>query len=72
MKQPFKKALLATAVALTCGVATAGTVTVTKQVHSVEGLAGVTTTQTSNALSYTLGATYQEGDKLPSLSLRVH
>mmetsp|Transcript_29013 Transcript_29013/g.44586 ORF Transcript_29013/g.44586 Transcript_29013/m.44586 type:complete len:466 (+) Transcript_29013:123-1520(+) len=64
MKQPFKKALLATAVALTCGAATAGTVSVTKQVHSSEGLTGVTATQTSNALSYTLGATYQEGDKI--------
>jgi len=64
MKQPFNKALLATAVALTCGVATAGNLTVNTQTHSTEGLAGVTASQTSNALAYELQATYQEGDKI--------
>lgn len=64
MKQLFKKTLLAATVAATCGAANAGTVAVTKQVHSKEGLAGVTASQTSNNIEYTLGATYREGDKL--------
>lgn len=64
MKQTFKKALLATAVALTCGAATAGTVSVTKQVHSSEGLTGVTANQTSNSISYVLAAAYREGDRI--------
>ena len=64
MKQLFKSTLLATAVAVTCGTAVAGTVSVTKQVHSSEGLTGVTANQTSNAISYTLAAAYQEGDRI--------
>jgi hypothetical protein len=64
MKQLFKTTLLAAAVAATCGTANAGTVAVTKQVHSKEGLDGVTASQTSNNITYTLGATYREGDKL--------
>jgi len=64
MKQLFKKTLLAATVAATCGAANAGTIAVTKQVHSTEGLAGVTASQTSNNITYTLGATYREGDKL--------
>ena len=64
MKQLFKTTLLATAVAVTCGTATAGTVSVTLQTHSAEGLTGVTANQTSNAISYTLAAAYQEGDRI--------
>lgn len=64
MKQLLKMTALASAVAFTCGTATAGTVSVTKQVHSTEGLAGVTASQTSGNIVYTLGATYKEGDKL--------
>lgn len=64
MKQLFKKTLLAATVAATCGAANAGTIAVTKQVHSKEGLSGVTASQTSNNITYTLGATYREGDKL--------
>lgn len=64
MKQFLKMTALASAVAFTCGTATAGTVAVTKQVHSVEGLEGVTASQTSGNIVYTLGATYKEGDKL--------
>ena len=64
MKQFFKTTLLATAVALTCGTAVAGTVAVTKQVHSTEGLEGVTASQESGTITYTLGAAYREGDKI--------
>jgi len=64
MKQLFKTTLLAAAVAATCGTAVAGTVAVTKQTHSQEGLLGVTGTQLSNDITYTLGAAYQEGDKI--------
>ena len=64
MKQLLKKSLLAATIAVTCGSASAGTVSVTKQVHSLEGLTGVTANQTSNAISYTLGAAYREGDKI--------
>ena len=64
MKQLFKSTLLAAAVAATCSTANAGTVAVTKQVHSMEGLNGVTASQTSGNIVYTLGATYKEGDKL--------
>lgn len=64
MKQLFKTTLLATAVAVTCGTAYAGTVAVTKQVHSLEGLTGVTDSQTSANVTYTLAASYREGDKI--------
>lgn len=64
MKQLFKTTLLAAAITATCGTAVAGTVNVVKQVHSKEGLNGVTATQTSNAISYTLAAAYREGDKV--------
>lgn len=68
MKQLFKKSLLAATVAATCGAANAGTVSVAQQVHSEEGLAGVTASQQSADITYTLGAAYKEGDKL-TLSL---
>ena len=64
MKQLFKKTLLATAVAVTCGSALAGNVAVTKQVHSLEGLEGVTANQLSNSISYVLAAAYRDGDKV--------
>jgi uncharacterized membrane protein YdcZ (DUF606 family) len=64
MKQLFKTTLLAATIAATCGTAVAGTVSVTKQVHSLEGLLGVTADQTANDITYKLGAAYREGDKI--------
>ena len=64
MKQLFKTTLLAATIAAACGSAVAGDVAVTKQVHSLEGLEGVTANQTSNYITYTLGAAYREGDKI--------
>ncbi len=64
MKQLLKTTLLAAAIAATCGNAVAGTVAVVKQVHSTEGLNGVTADQKSNDISYKLGAAYREGDKI--------
>jgi len=63
MKSLLKKTLLAASVAVAFG-ASAGTVSVTKQVHSKEGLAGVTANQTSNSISYTVAAAYAVGDKI--------
>jgi hypothetical protein len=60
----FKTTLLAAVVAATFGSAYAGTVAVTKQVHSTEGLAGVTSTQTSASIGYTVAAAYAVGDKV--------
>jgi hypothetical protein len=59
----MKTTLVAASIAAAFG-ASAGDVAVTKQVHSKEGLAGVTASQTSANITYTLGATYREGDKL--------
>lgn len=66
MKQLFKTTLLAGAVAAMCGTANAGTLSVVKQTHSKEGLAGVTDAQKANStvISYKLAAAYREGDKL--------
>jgi len=64
MKQLFKTSLLAVTIAATCGTAFAGTVTVTKQTHSIEGLAGVTATQISNDIAYVVAAAYAVGDKI--------
>lgn len=64
MKQLFKTTLLAATIAATCGTAVAGDVTVTKQVHSTEGLVGVTADQESNSIGYKLNAAYRDGDKL--------
>jgi hypothetical protein len=64
MKTFFKTTLVAAAVAVTCGTATAGTVTTVKQVHSKEGLTGVTANQTSNAVTYKLAAGYLAGDRI--------
>ncbi|MCJ8267932.1 MAG: hypothetical protein MJK04_00845 [Psychrosphaera sp.] len=64
MKQLLKTTLLAAAIAATCGNAVAGDVSVMKQVHSTEGLNGVTANQQSKEISYKLGAAYREGDKI--------
>lgn len=64
MKQLYKKTLLAVAVASICGKALAGDVSVTKQVHSLEGLEDVTATQTSEAITYKVAAAYRDGDKI--------
>jgi hypothetical protein len=63
MKTVMKTTFVAASIAAAFG-ANAGTVAVTKQVHSKEGLAGVTASQSSNNITYTLGATYREGDKI--------
>lgn len=63
MKSLLKKSLLAASVAVAFG-ASAGTVSVTKQIHSQEGLKGVTTNQTSTPISYTVAAAYAVGDKI--------
>lgn len=60
----FKRTLLAATIAATCGLANAGEVTVTTQTHSKEGLMGVTTDQTSNAITYEMGTGYLAGDKI--------
>jgi hypothetical protein len=44
--------------------AKAGNVSVTTQIHSSQGLQGVTANQSSNDISYQLGAAYREGDKI--------
>jgi hypothetical protein len=59
----MKTTLVAASIAAAFGVS-AGDVAVTKQVHSKEGLTGVTASQTSANITYKLGATYREGDKL--------
>jgi len=64
MKQLFKTSLLAATIAATCGTAFAGEVTVTTQTHSKEGLLGLTVQQTSNAITYEMGAGYLPGDKI--------
>lgn len=63
MKTMMKTTLVAASIAAVFG-ANAGTLTVTEQTHSVEGLAGVTADQTSNSIAYKLGAAYREGDKV--------
>jgi len=63
MKTMMKTTLVAASIAAVFG-ANAGTVTVTKQVHSTEGLAGVTANQTSNSISYKVAAAYAVGDKI--------
>jgi len=60
----FKTTLLAAVVAATFGSAYAGTVAVTKQIHSTEGLGGVTLNQTSASVGYTVAAAYAVGDKV--------
>ncbi|PCI59289.1 MAG: hypothetical protein COB35_11735 [Gammaproteobacteria bacterium] len=63
MKNMFKTTLVAASLVAAFG-ATAGTVTVTKQIHSMEGLAGVTANQTSNSIAYVVAAAYAVGDKI--------
>lgn len=54
-----------TALAVFCSQsAFAGTLSVTTQTHSTEGIVGVTDTQTSNSISYTLGAAYTADDRV--------
>ena len=60
----FIKTSLAAAVLCTGSMAVAGTLSVTSQTHSSEGLDGSTATQTSNSISYTLGAAYTESDTI--------
>ncbi|MFT4930120.1 MAG: hypothetical protein ACI8WB_006256, partial [Phenylobacterium sp.] len=44
--------------------AMAGTVSITPQTHSIEGLSGVSGSMVSNNISYQLGAAYRPGDKI--------
>ena len=58
----MKRALLAPAMICISNIAVSGSVAVVKQTHSQEGLTGVTATQSSNVISYSLGANYLVGD----------
>ncbi|MCP3891501.1 MAG: hypothetical protein GY702_21935 [Desulfobulbaceae bacterium] len=62
MRRIITISLMITVVVAIYGVAVAGTVLVTKQTHSLEGLNGVTAEQTSNSITYTLAAAYAVGD----------
>ncbi|MCJ8273636.1 MAG: hypothetical protein MJK04_30085, partial [Psychrosphaera sp.] len=64
MKKTFKIMLLSASIAAALPSAIAGTLSVTEQTHSTEGLDGVTADQTSNSISYALGATYAVGDTI--------
>ncbi len=64
MRLIVKISLMIAVIAATYGSAVAGTVTVTKQTHSLEGLNGVTANQTSNSITYTLDAAYAVGDTI--------
>jgi hypothetical protein len=64
MKKLIKTTLLAAAIAVAGGNAVAGTLAVTLQTHSTEGIEGLTTKQTSESISYTLGAAYAVGDTI--------
>jgi hypothetical protein len=64
MERIIKISLLVAVIAATSSVAVAGTVSVTKQTHSLEGLTGVTADQTSNSINYTLAAAYADNDSI--------
>ncbi len=64
MKKTFKIMLLSASIAAVLPSANAGTLSVTEQTHSTEGLDGVVADQASNAISYTLGAAYAVGDTI--------
>jgi len=64
MRKILKIGLLFATITATANVVMAGTVAVEKQTHSIEGLNGVTATQTSNSISYTLGANYLLNDTI--------
>ena len=64
MKNTFKIMLLSASIAAVLPAAIAGTLSVTEQTHSTEGLNGVTADQTSNSISYALGAAYAIGDTI--------
>ena len=72
MKQLFKSTLLAAAVAATCGTAVAGTVAVTKQIHSVEGLLGVETAHNQMTLPILWVRRLRKVIKSLLLSLLIH
>jgi len=64
MRKILKIGLLFATITATANVVMAGTVAVEKQTHSIEGLNGVTATQTSNSISYTLAAEYSQNDTI--------
>lgn len=64
MKTFVKSTLLAATLTALGGSAVAGTLTVTSQTHSLEGIVGVTTAQSTNSIAYTLGAAYAVGDTI--------
>jgi hypothetical protein len=64
MKNSFKTILLLIIIASGYNTAIAGTVAVTMQTHSIEGLTNVTSTQTSNSISYNLGSAYIKDDSI--------
>ena len=64
MRKILKSILLLTAIVALPRLVNAGTVAVIKQIHSAQGIGAVTAPQTSNSISYTLGAAYTLGDKI--------
>jgi hypothetical protein len=64
MKKTFKIMLLSASMTAVLPGAMAGTLSVTEQTHSIEGFEGVTADQTTNTISYTLGAAYAVGDTI--------
>lgn len=64
MKKLFKTMILASTLSLGCTTALAGTIAVTLQTHSIEGLVDVTAAQTSESIVYTLGTAYEVGDTI--------
>jgi hypothetical protein len=64
MKKQILPVIVLGTLALPFGATMAATLSVTAQTHSVEGIVGVTATQTSNTISETLGATYAVDDRI--------
>jgi hypothetical protein len=62
MNKFIRRTLVAAAIITSSGTAVAGTLSVTLQTHSLEGVANLTTKQASESISYTLGAAYATGD----------
>jgi len=64
MSNFFKTTLVAAAIAGMSSVANAGDTSVKEQIHSLQGLIGVTAAQTSEPISYETKAAYAVGDKV--------
>lgn len=60
----LRKLTLSTALITACSSASAGTVSLAKQIHSLQGIQGVTANQSSNIISYTVAADYNIDDEI--------